>query len=96
MILFKKVAFLAISALSLLLVLTLSGTFSNFTYTESQVASDFYMKKYDINQTFPNNCDFLNLCNGDGAKKSSGLSSPVNKGIVDISYLKIDINLPFP
>ena len=96
MILFKKVTFLTICASSLLLVLTLNGSFSNFTYSESPVASDYYIKKYDVNQTFHNDCDFLNLCNSDGAKKSSGISSPINKGIVDISYLKIDIDLPFP
>ena len=61
MILFKKVTFLTICASSLLLVLTLSGSFSNFTYSESPVASDYYIKKYDVNQTFHNDCDFLNL-----------------------------------
>lgn len=96
MILFKKVTLLAICASSLLLVGSLNASFSNFTYSESPVASNYYIKKYDLNQTFHNNCDFLNLCNGDGAKKSSGISSPINKGIVDISYLKIDIDLPFP
>jgi hypothetical protein len=58
--------------------------------------SDYYTKKHDTNQTLHNNCDFLNLCNGDGAKKLNGISSPVNKGVVDVSYLKIDIVLPFP
>ncbi len=96
MILFKKVTLFAICASSLLLVLNLNGSFSNFTYSESPVVSDYYTKKYDINQTFHNDCDFLNLCNGDGAKKLNGISSPINKGIVDISYLKIDIDLPFP
>ena len=96
MILFRKVTLLVISISSLLSILTLNGSFLNFTYSESPVASDYYVNKYDINQTFHNNCDFLNLCNGDGAKKSSGISSPVNKGIVDISYLKIDVDLPFP
>jgi hypothetical protein len=96
MILFKKVTFLIICASSLLLILTLNGSFLNFTYSESPVASDYYIKKNDINQTLHNKCDFLNLCNGDGAKISSELSSPINKGIVDISYLKIDIDLPFP
>ena len=96
MILFKKVTLVVICASSLLLVLTLNGSFLNFTYSESPVASDYYIQKYDINQTFHNNCDFLNLCNSDGVKESSKFSSPVNKGIVDISYLKIDIDLPFP
>ncbi len=96
MILFKKVTLLAICASSLLFVLTLNGSFLNFTYSESPVASDYYNQKYDINQTLHNKCDFLNLCNGDGAKISSGISPTVNKGIVDISYLKIDIDLPFP
>jgi hypothetical protein len=96
MILSKKATLLVILTSSLLLVLTLNGSFSNFTYSESPVVVDFYTKKYDINQTFHNNCDFLNLCNGDGANKLSGISSPINKGIVDISYLKIDIDLPFP
>jgi len=96
MILFRKVTLLVISISSLLSILTLNGSFLNFTYSESPVASDYYINKYDINQTFHNNCDFLNLCNGDGVKKSSGISSPVNKGIVDISYLKIDVDLPFP
>ena len=96
MILYKKVTLLAMCISSLLLVSTLNGPFLTFTYSESPVASDYYIKKYDINQTFHNNCDFLNLCNGDGAKKSSEISSPVSKGIVDISYLKIDIDLPFP
>ncbi len=92
----KKITLLVIFASSLLLVLTLNGSFSNFTYSESPVVSDYYTKKYDINQTFQSNCDFLNLCNGDGANKLSGISSPINKGIVEISYLKIDIDLPFP
>ncbi|MDN5845429.1 MAG: hypothetical protein L0H53_04050 [Candidatus Nitrosocosmicus sp.] len=96
MILFKKVTLFAICTSSLLLVLTLNGSFSNFTYSESPVVSDYYTKKYDINQTFHNNCDFLNLCKGDGAKKLNGISSPINNGVVDISYLKIDIDLPFP
>lgn len=95
MILFKKVTLFAIYASSLLLVLTLNGS-SNFTYSESPVISDYYTKKYDTNQTFQNNCDFLNLCNGDDAKNLNGISSPINKGIVDVSYLKIDIDLPFP
>ena len=55
------------------------------------MASNYYINKYDVNQTLHNNCDFLNLCNGDGAKKSSEISPSVNKGIVDISYVKIDI-----
>ncbi len=96
MILFKKVTLLAICTSSLLLVLTLNGSFLNFTYSESPVASNYYINKYDVNQTLHNNCDFLNLCNGDGAKKSSEISPSVNKGIVDISYVKIDIDLPFP
>ena len=96
MILFKKVTLFAICASSLLIVLTLNGSFSNFTYSESPVVPDYYTKKYDTNQTFHNNCDFLNLCNGDGAKKLNVISSPITKGIVDVSYLKIDINLPFP
>ncbi len=95
MILFKDVTLLAICASSLLLVLTLNGSL-NLTYSESPMASDYYIKKYDLNQTFNNNCDFLNLCNDDAAKKSSGISSPFSQGIVDISYLKIDIDLPFP
>lgn len=96
MILSKKVTLFAICASSLLLVLTLNNSFSNFIYSESPVISDYYTKKYDNNQTFDNNCDFLNLCNGDGAKKLNGISSPINKGVVDVSYLKIDIDLPFP
>jgi hypothetical protein len=96
MILFKQVTLLAICASFLLFVLTLNGSFLNFTYSESPVASDYYIQKYGINHTLHNNCDFLNLCNGDGAKISSGISPTVNKGIVDISYLKIDIDLPFP
>jgi len=96
MILFKKVTLLVIFASSLFLVLTLNGSFSNFTYSESPIVSDYYTKKLDSNQTSHNKCDFLNLCNGDGDNKLSGISSPINKGIVDISYLKIDIDLPFP
>ena len=96
MILFRKVTLLVIYASSLLLILTLNGSLFNFTYSESQVTSDYYIKKTDFNQTLHNKCDFLNLCNGDGVKKSSEISSPIKKGIVDISYLKIDIDLPFP
>ena len=96
MILSKKVTLLVIFASSLLLGLTLNGSFSNFTYSESPIVPDYYTKKLDINQTFHNKCDFLNLCNGDGANKLGGISSPINKGVVDISYLKIDIDLPFP
>jgi hypothetical protein len=96
MILFKKVTLLVVFTSSLFLVLTLNGSFSNFTYSESPIVSDYYTKKLDSNQTSHNKCDFLNLCNGDGANKLSGISSPINKGIVDISYLKIDIDLPFP
>jgi hypothetical protein len=96
MILFKKVTLLVILTSSLFLVLTLNGSFSNFTYSESPIVSDYYTKKLDSNQTSHNKCDFLNLCNGDGANKLSGISPPINRGIVDISYLKIDIDLPFP
>ena len=96
MISFRKVTLLIIYASSLLVILTLNGSFFNFTYSESQLTSDYYIKKNDFNQTLHNKCDFLNLCNGDGAKKSSEISAPINKGIVDISYLKIDIDLPFP
>ena len=96
MILSKKVTFLVIFTSSLFLVLTLIGSFSISTYSESPIVSDYYIKKLDSNQTFQNKCDFLNLCNGDGANKLSEFSSPINKGIVDISYLKIDIDLPFP
>jgi hypothetical protein len=96
MILFKKVTLFAICASSILLVLTFNNSFSNFIYSESPMISDYYTKKYDNNKTFDNNCDFLNLCNGDGAKKLNGISLPINKGVVDVSYLKIDIDLPFP
>ena len=96
MILFRKVTLLVVYASSLLLILTLNGSLFNFTYSESQVTSDYYIKKNDFNQTLHNKCDFLNLCNGDDVRKSSEISSPIKKGIVDISYLKIDIDLPFP
>jgi hypothetical protein len=93
---FQKVTLLAICASSFLFILFLNDSFLNFTYSESPVASDYYIKKYEVNQTLHNNCDFLNLCNGDGEKIPSEFSSPINKGIIDISYLKIDIDLPFP
>lgn len=96
MIEFRKVTIVVVCVSSLLLILTLDGPFLNYTYSESQVPSDYSIKKNNLNQTLHSKCDFLNLCNGDGAKISSEISYPLNKGIVDISYLKIDIDLPFP
>lgn len=52
--------------------------------------------KYEANHSNLYKCDFLNLCNQENNISLNGISHSFSKGIVDISYLKIDIDLPFP
>jgi hypothetical protein len=52
--------------------------------------------KYEANHSSLYKCDFLNLCNQENNISLNGISHSFSKGIVDISYLKIDIDLPFP
>jgi hypothetical protein len=53
-------------------------------------------KSYTSNRTLSNNdCDFLNLCDHIGSKLS-GILLPTNNNIIDISYLKSYLELPFP
>jgi hypothetical protein len=81
-----------------LLFLTMPMYDSNhtFSYIQSESSSEMLVKKYNINQTTDDNCDFLNLCKHENKVNLDGISDSFNKGIVDISYLKIDIDLPFP
>ncbi len=89
---------LALTGLSLIL-LNLPGYDSNyiFSYVQSPQSSfENILHKYDTNKTTLYKCDFLNLCNQDNNVNLNGISHSFSKGIVDISYLKIDIDLPFP
>lgn len=61
-----------------------SSSFENIVY------------KYEANHSNLYKCDFLNLCNQENNINLNGISHSFSKGIVDISYLKIDIDLPFP
>lgn len=89
--------FILLSLLLIPISLLIISSFSSFTFSESSLIVDSYGKKYNVNQTtIYNNCDFLNLCQDEIERKSNGMVPLVNNGIVDISYLKIDIQLPFP
>ena len=90
------------------LILALSGFFllsmnmlghdSNYLFSYVQPPSSFenIPAKYYVNQTNVYKCDFLNLCSQENIVNLNGISDSFSKGIVDISYLKIDVNLPFP
>jgi hypothetical protein len=67
-----------------------------FSYNQPESSFEILVSKYNINQTVENKCDFLNLCKQENKVSLNGISDSFNKGIVDISYLKIDIDLPFP
>lgn len=86
------------SAGLLLILLNMPGYDSNyiFSYVQPQSSFENIGYKYDENNTTPYKCDFLNLCNQDNNVNLNGISHSFSKGIVDISYLKIDIDLPFP
>lgn len=63
---------------------------------QSPTISHNYHVSYGFNQTTVDRCDFLNLCNSANMVNLNDVSQIFNKGIVDISYLKIDVDLPFP
>lgn len=67
-----------------------------FSYVKPQSSFENILHKYDSNQSNLYKCDFLNLCNQENSININGISHSFSKGIVDISYLKIDIDLPFP
>lgn len=68
-----------------------------FPYVQSQsIFENLPSNQYYVNHTNAYKCDFLNLCNLQNLANLNGLSDSYSKGIVDISYLKIDVNLPFP
>ena len=88
---------LALTGLSLLL-LNIPENHSNyiFSYVQPPSSLENLLQKYDTNQSNLYKCDFLNLCNQKNSINLNGISHSFSKGIVDISYLKIDISLPFP
>ena len=81
-----------------LLLMNMPGYDSRYIFSYGQPQSSFESVpyKYYVNQTNVSKCDFLNLCNQDNNVNINGISDSFGKGIVDISYLKIDVNLPFP
>ncbi len=88
---------IALTGLSLLLM-NMPGHDSNyiFSYVQPQSSFENIPSEYYLNQTNVYKCDFLNLCNHENNVNLNGISDSFSKGIVDISYLKIDVNLPFP
>ena len=91
--------YLILALTGIFLVLThMTGYDSNYIFSYAQPQSSFenIPYKYNVNQTNVYKCDFLNLCDQNNNVNLNGISDSFNKGIVDISYLKIDVNLPFP
>lgn len=92
---------LALTGLSLLLLIMPEND-SSYIFSYEQLSSsssplfENIVHKYEPNQSNLYKCDFLNLCNQENNINLNGISHSFSKGIVDISYLKIDIDLPFP
>lgn len=63
---------------------------------QSPTISTTYHVNHGLNKSSIDKCDFLNLCNNANMVNINDISQTFNKGIVDISYLKIDVDLPFP
>lgn len=69
-----------------------------FEYTYSEeffVNHDQYNRMMDDNKS-QSDCDFLNLCSSHINKIMSDVSSPYAHKIVDISYVDLYVDLPFP
>ncbi len=75
--------------------LPLNVTFSEISFA-SYYRSDIAASNGTID-TFDKNCDFLNLCGDNNInEKITGIISPFNNKIVDISFADTHVNLPFP
>ncbi len=88
-----------------LLVFVLITVYTNslpLNVTFSEISSDSYYRNNiaasnDTADTFDKNCDFLNLCGDNNMnEKLTGIISPFNNRIVDISFADIYVELPFP
>ena len=81
-----------------LVLMNMHGYDSNniLSYAQAPSSSENIPYEYYVNQTNVHKCDFLNLCDQNNNVNLNGISGSYNKGIVDISYLEIDVNLPFP
>jgi hypothetical protein len=90
--------FLALAGMFLVLINMLGYDSDNIfsSYAQPHSSFDNIHYKYYVNQTNVHKCDFLNLCDQNNNVNLNGISDSYSKGIVDISYLKIDVNLPFP
>lgn len=78
------------------ITLSISPESFGLSIVQSPTISSNYHVSYNFNQTTIDRCDFLNLCNSANMVNLNDVSQSFNKGIVDISYLKIDVDLPFP
>ncbi|MDQ4073393.1 MAG: hypothetical protein M3162_03710 [Thermoproteota archaeon] len=99
---FESKSFFALLVFVLITVY-INGLPLNVTFSEiSSISSASYPKNNiaafnDTTDTFDKNCDFLNLC-GDSKinEKLTGIISPFNNKIVDISFADTYVELPFP
>lgn len=64
-------------------------------YSKTFIVNELSSKDGYYNQTSYNNCDFLNLCKNADIHINDVTSTIYNK-VIDISYLNVDVNLPFP
>jgi hypothetical protein len=92
-----QIAILSISSLAILLI---SNYYINYIFSETIVSQDIInsnLKKNIENKTLMNTgCDFLNLCDEQSNSKLNGISFPKDNNIIDISFFKSHIELPFP
>jgi hypothetical protein len=87
-----------------LLVFVLTTVYANslpLNFTFSEISSASYYKNSvassNTTDTFDKNCDFLNLCGDNNiSDKLTGITSPFNNKIVDISFADTYVELPFP
>jgi hypothetical protein len=92
-----KITILSISSLAILLI---SNYYINYIFSETISSQDIIESnsKKDIeNKTLINTgCDFLNLCDEQSNSKLNGISLPKDNNIIDISFFKSYLELPFP
>lgn len=73
-----------------------TGHYFEDTYSEEYLlTSNKYSSIKDIGGS-QNDCDFLNLCSSHINKIVSDVSSPYINKVVDMSYVDLYVNLPFP
>ncbi len=92
--------FIIIFSVAFMMIISTNNYYVKYTFSKSfsnQYSIYVNSKSYKPNQTSINTgCDFLNLCGNYGDNKLRGSLQSTNNNIVDISYIGIYLQLPFP